>query len=80
MAVHKHKRPDGAEAAKVDCSETRRAGRNELAFRRIDLRKLIQNFLDVRRAFQLEFVALIIVTGLTAVRSVRGMREPVITI
>ena len=40
MAVYQHERPDGAEAAKVDRCGTCRAGGNELALRRIDLRKL----------------------------------------
>ena len=58
MAIYEHKRPDGAEAAKVDRSGTCRAGGHELALRRIDLRKPVEDLLDVGRAFELEFVAL----------------------
>ena len=49
MAVDQHQRPDGAEAAKVDRGGACRAGGNELALRRIDLGKLVEDVLDVGR-------------------------------
>ncbi len=58
MTVYEHKRPDGAETSKVDRCGTRRAGGHEFALRRIDLWKLVQDFLDIGRAFQLKLVAL----------------------
>ena len=58
MAVDQDKRPDGAEAAKVDRSGTCRAGGNELALRRIDLGKLVEELFGVGGALQLEFFAL----------------------
>ena len=58
MAVYEHQRPHRAEAAKIDRGGTCRAGGNELALRRIDLRKRVEDLLHVGGTLQLEFVAL----------------------
>ena len=58
MAVYEHQRPHRAEAAKIDRGGTCRAGGNELALRRIDLRKPIEDLLHVGGTLQFEFVAL----------------------
>ena len=57
MAVDQDQRPNGAEAAKVDRCGTCHAGQIELALRRIDLRKVIENLFCVGRALQFEFFA-----------------------
>src|SRR4029079_2397572 len=56
VAIDQDERPDRSQAAQVDGRGAGRAGRDELALRRIDLGELVEDLFDVGGAFQLDFI------------------------